>query len=80
MDKLEETWNSPDLNLHKDKSVQVFVDASSATQGHEDMICNAVREISLHLKNKVEKQKEQFVEEQHNAIVKRENQKRATWN
>ena len=62
MDKLEKALKSPYLNLQKDESLDVFDDAFSAIQDHEDMICNAVREISLQQKNEVEKQKEQFVE------------------
>ena len=62
MDKLEETLKSPDLNSHKEESVQVFDDALSAIQDQEDMICNAVREISRQQKNEVETQKKQFVE------------------
>ena len=62
MDKLEETLKSPDLNPHKEDLVQVFDDALSAIQDQEDMICNAVREISRQQKNEVETQKKQFVE------------------
>ena len=62
MDKLEETLKSPDLNPHKEESVQVFDDALSAIQDQEDMICNAVREISRQQKKEVETQKKQFVE------------------
>ena len=62
MDRLEEALKSPSLDFHKDESVQVFDDASSAIQDHEDMICNAVREISRQQKNEVETQKKQFVE------------------